>query len=213
MESPTFTDYVTLMHTLFDRFTKAQTTPPKPGRPYDFQTKSFLIFFVRMHMRRTFAFQAQYRWLKAHPKKRNALGFQRVVHRCMISRRYKALYRVVQAFIAFVGTFAQDLDPKFRSKELFWVTGRDATAYQHFLQQTENQELMRLRRTTIEPSFDLIAKLIGATDNHKQIAQQGLPNVRTLLALGVFILQLVMIINSVWGLDLHAISYCQAAWP
>ena len=38
-----------------------------------------------------------------------------------------------------------------------WVTGRYAQNYHRFLQQTENQDLIRLRRTAIEPIFDLIA--------------------------------------------------------
>ena len=52
--------------------------------------------------------------------------------------------------------------------------------------------LSRLRRTAIEPIFDLIAKLIDATDNHKQIAQKHLKNVRTYLTLAVFTLQLAI---------------------
>ncbi len=71
---------------------------------------------------------------------------------------------------------------------------------------------MRLRKTTIEPIFDLIAKLIDTTDNHKQIATQSLDNVRTYLALAVFTLQLAMIMNSVWGLPIRAIAHIKAVW-
>ena len=77
---------------------------------------------------------------------------------------------------------------------------------------TENQDLMRLRRTTIEPIFDLIAKLIDTTDNHKQIATQSLDKVRTYLALAVFTLQLAMIMNSVWGVPIRAIAHIKAVW-
>ena len=72
---------------------------------------------------------------------------------------------------------------------LKWVKGRYAKNYHRFLQQTESQDLSRLRRTAIEPIFDLIAKLIDATDNHKQIALKCLENVRTYLTLAVFTLQ------------------------
>ena len=46
MAKPIFTDYVELIHTLFDRFTQAQMTKPKRGHPLDFKDKSFLIFFL-----------------------------------------------------------------------------------------------------------------------------------------------------------------------
>ena len=327
MTKPTFTDYVELIHTLFDQFTQAQMTKPKRGHPFDFKDKSFLIFFLWMQMRHITEFSAQHRWLEQHPKHRKRLLFKRLPHRSTITRRYKALYNTLQDFIAFVGTFAQDLEEDFRSKELFedkslfkakgpvwhqkdrkadhipdklrnldqdatwsksayhgwvygyglhvtctengfprlvsvetasvsesqildekeahifkhldpysitadnaytkamrirnwaktgvvlitpalkWVKGRYAQNYHCFLQQIENQDLMRLRRTAIEPIFDLIAKLIDATDNHKQIAYKHIQNVRTYLTLAVFTLQLAMIMNSVWGLPIRTISH------
>ena len=93
-----------------------------------------------------------------------------------------------------------------------WVNGRYAQNYHKFIQNTENQDLMRLRKTTIEPIFALIAKLIDTTDNHKQINTQSLDNVRTYLALAVFTLQLAMIMNSVWGLPIRAIAHIKAVW-
>ena len=332
MAKPIFTDYVELIHTLFDRFTQAQMTKPKRGHPFDFKDKSFLIFFLWMQMRHITEFSAQHRWLENHLEHRKRLNFKRLPHRTTISRRYKALYHTLEDFIAFVGSFAQDLEPDFRSKELFedkslfkaagpvwhqkdrkaghipdklrnldqdatwsksayhgwvygyglhvtstengfprlvqvktasisesqviqekeahifkyldpysvvadnaytkamrirnwakdgvvlvtpalkWVKGRYAKNYHRFLQQTENQDLSRLRRTAIEPIFDLIAKLTDATDNHKQIAMQTLDNVRTYLTLAVFTLQLAMIMNSVWGLPIRAISHIKAVW-
>lgn len=332
MSKPTFTDYVELIHTLFDQFTQAQITQPKRGYPFDFEDKSFLIFFLWMQMHHTTQFSAQHRWLELHPEHRKRLSFKRLPHRTTISRRYKALYHPLQDFIAFVGTFAQDLELCFRSKELFedkslfkakgpvwhqkdrkkdhipdklrnldrdatwcksayhgwvygyglsvtctengfprlvsvetasvpeshvlnkketrifkyldpysvvaddaytkalrirqwakkgrvlitpavkWVKGRYAKNYHRFLQRPENQDLSQLRKTAIEPIFDLIAKLIDATDNHKQIAQKHLNNVRTYLALAVFTLQLAMIMNSVWGIPIRNISHIKAVW-
>ena len=119
MAKPIFTDYVELIHTLFDKFTQARKTKPKPGHPFDFKDKSFLIFFVWMHMRHITEFKAQHRWLKQHPEHRKYLKFKRLPHRTTISRRYKALYDTLEDFIAFVGNFVQDLEPDFRSKELF----------------------------------------------------------------------------------------------
>ena len=330
MAKPTFTDYVELIHTLFDQFTQAQTTTPKRGHPFDFKNKSFLIFFTWMQVRHITEFRAQHRWLNNHPEHQKRLEFKRIPVRTTISRRYKALYSTLQDFIAFLGTFAEDLDPSFRCKELYedkslfkaqgpvwhqkdrkadhvpeklrkldpdatwcksayhgwvygyglhvtctengfprlvqvetasvsesqvldekeahilkhldpysvmaddaytkamrirnwakagvvlicpalkWRKGRYAENYHHFLQYQENKDLIRSRRTAIEPIFDLIAKLIGATDNHKQMAMHSLQNVRTYLALAVFTLQLAMIMNSVWSLPIRAISHIKA---
>ena len=70
-------------------------------------------------MRHTTEFSAQHRWLENHAEHCQYLLFKRLPHRTTISRRYKALYHTLQDFIAFVGTFAQDLELDFRSKELF----------------------------------------------------------------------------------------------
>ena len=332
MSKPRFTDYVELIHTLFDKFTQGQTPKSKRGHPFDFKDQSFLIFFLWMQMHHITEFSAQHRWLQQHCEHRKYLNFKRLPHRSTVSRRYKALYDTLQDFIAFVGSFAQDLEPDFRSKELFedkslfkargpvwhqkdrkaghipdklrnldqdatwcksayhgwvygyglhvtctengfprlvrvetasvsesqvlgekeshifkaldpysivadnaytqamrirnwakagvvlitpaikWVKGHYAKNYHRFLQNTENQDLMRLCKTTIEPIFDLIAKLIDATHNHKQIAKQSLDNVRTYLALAVFTLQLAMIMNSVWGLPIRTISHIKTVW-
>ena len=93
------------------------------------------------------------------------------------------------------------------SPAIKWTKGRYAQAYHRFIQQTEQQELLTTRRTAIEPIFDLIAKLIGATDNHKQLAIQGVQNVRTHLALAAFALQVAMIANSIWEMPLRNISH------
>ena len=93
------------------------------------------------------------------------------------------------------------------SPAIKWTQGRYAQAYHRFLQQTEQQELLRTRRTAIEPIFDLMAKLIDATDNHKQLSIQGVQNVQTHLALAAFALQVAMIANSIWGMPLRTISH------
>jgi len=272
-------------------------------------------------------FKAQHRWLKTHPHYQQILGFETIPDRTTLSRRYKALYTIVQELVAFVGQDVQDLEAGFGNENLYedkslfkaagpvwhqrdrkanrvperlrrldkdaswsksayhgwvygyglhltcsqvgfpklvqvetgsvsesqvidekeatildvirpntltadnsytkamrirrwakagvalispavkWTQGRYAQAYHRFIQQIENQELMKIRRTAIEPIFDLMAKLIGATDNHKQLAIQGLQNVRTYLALTVFALQVAMIANSTWGMPLRTISH------
>jgi hypothetical protein len=59
--------------------------------------------------------------------------------------------------------------------------------------------------------FDLLAKVLGTTGQHKQLAVQRLGNVRTCVALATLIVQLSMIVNSMWGLPLRNISTMMAA--
>jgi hypothetical protein len=68
------------------------------------------------------------------------------------------------------------------------------------------------RKTTIEPLFDLIAKVLGTNGNQKQLSIQGLSNVRTCLTLATLAVQIAMIANSIWGLALRNISTITAAF-
>lgn len=95
---------------------------------------------------------------------------------------------------------------------LRWVHGRYAKAYHRFLQQPEVKACLRRRKTSVEPLFDMIAKVVGATDNHKQLKIQRLVNVRTCLIMGTLSVQIAMIVNSIWGLPLRNISHMMAAF-
>ncbi len=95
---------------------------------------------------------------------------------------------------------------------LRWVNGRYATAYHQFLTEPEIQHLFKKRKTSVEPLFDLIAKVIGATGLQKQLLIQKLVNVRTALALGTLTVQISMIMNSILGLPLREISAIKAAF-
>jgi hypothetical protein len=95
---------------------------------------------------------------------------------------------------------------------LRWVEGRYAQAYHRFLAEADIQERFKRRKTSVEPLFDLIAKVIGATRQHKQLPMQKLVNVRTVLALATLTVQISMIMNSIWGLPLREISTIKAAF-
>jgi hypothetical protein len=95
---------------------------------------------------------------------------------------------------------------------LRWVKGRYAQAYHRFLAEADIQERFKKRKTSVEPLFDLIAKVIGATKQHKQLPMQKLVNVRTVLALGTLTVQISMIMNSILGLPLREISTIKAAF-
>lgn len=92
-----------------------------------------------------------------------------------------------------------------------WTKGRYAKAYHAYLKQPANLLRFRKRRTTIEPLFDLIAKVLGTTAKQKQLPLQHLDNVRTCLALATFSVQIAMIVNTIWGLPLRNISTISAA--
>jgi len=333
MGKPMFTDYVTLIFNLFERFAQERGSEKDWfSERYDYEHKTLIVFFVMMQYRRIFKFKAQWRWLKAHPTEREQLGFERVPDRTTLSRRYKALYAILQEFIAFVGQYAEHLDERFASRDLFedkslfkaqgpvwhqsdrkagripdklrgldtdatwsksgyhgwvygysvhltcshaafpklalietgafsekraldtkehslldhlqpdtltgdngytkalrirhwarqgvalltpalrWVKGRYALAYHHYIEQPDNAALLHVRQTAIEPFFDLLSQVVGATDNHKQLPVQRLVNVRTCLALGILIIQVAMIANSVWNLPLRSISHIGVAF-
>jgi hypothetical protein len=331
MVKPTLADYVRLLYTLFDQFVQ-QTAQAHWGHPFVYQHKVMIVFFVIMQFKRLFQFETQHTWLEAHPDQRQDLGFEVTPHRTTLSRRYKALYRLLQDFIAFLGQYAEELASAFNRENLYedkslfkaqgpvwhqsdrearripdglrhldteatwsksayhgwvygyglhltchhaglpelvqvetasvsesqvldekaaqilqdlqpatltadnsytqatrlrqwakqevalltpalkWVKGHHAQAYHRFIAQPENAELLQDRRTAIEPVFDLIAKALGATDNHKQLPIQGLANVRTGLTLATLTVQVAMIVNSIWGLPLHNISAMMAAF-
>lgn len=64
----------------------------------------------------------------------------------------------------------------------------------------------------MEPLFDLTSKVLGTTDNQKQLPIKELANVRTFLTLGVLTVQIAMIANSIWGLPLRDISHMTAVF-
>jgi DDE family transposase len=119
MVTPTFADYVQLLFTLFERFLQEQSARHQRGHPFVYQHQTLLVFFLLMQQRRIFRFKAMRRWLLQHPEDRQHLGLEDVPNRTTLSRRYKALYPVVQDFIAFIGQYAETLDPRFDSRDLY----------------------------------------------------------------------------------------------
>jgi hypothetical protein len=119
MITPTFADYVQLLCTLFERFMQQPAAQAHRGHPFVYRHKALIVFFLVMQQRHIFRFQAQQRWLKQHPEQCSRLGLDAVPHRTTLSRRYKALYPIVQDFITFLGRDADALDPRLDSQHLF----------------------------------------------------------------------------------------------
>jgi hypothetical protein len=93
-----------------------------------------------------------------------------------------------------------------------WVRGRFAQAYHRFIRLPDVAPHLKNRRTSVEPLFDLVAKVIGANTNQKQLSVQRLDNVRTCLALATLSVQISMIANSIWGLPHRNISQMATAF-
>ena len=111
MARPAFANYVDLIFTLFALFLQQQPVRPHRGHPFEYPHSTFIVFFAIMQLRRITRFKAQHRWRLTHPDGGQVIGFDRVPHRTTLSRRYKRLYPVLQDFIAFLGQYAEDLDP------------------------------------------------------------------------------------------------------
>lgn len=92
-----------------------------------------------------------------------------------------------------------------------WTDSRYARAYHRFIKRPENQKRLHRRRTSVEPAFDLVTRLLQRQHDRKHLPVQSLVNVRTCLSLAVFSLQLAMIVNSIWDLPHRCISHLIAA--
>jgi hypothetical protein len=331
MPKPTFDDYVKIIFHLFDQFEQEQRERHR-GRPVIYKDKILIVFFIIMQFKRLYKFKAQQRWLENHPDQRAEIGLATVPHRTTLSRRYKALYQVIQEFVAFLGELGVEFDLAFASQHLYedkslfkalgpvwhqsdrqagrvptglrnldqeatwsksgyhgwvygyglhitcnlaafpllvqvetgavaektvidqkeahiietiepatlsgdnsyaqatrirrwakkgvallspafkWKNSRYAQAYHRFIKAPVQAELLKKRRTTVEPLFDLIAKAIGTIAQQKQLPLQGLKNVRTCLALGTLTVQIAMLVNSLWALPLRNISNMHAVF-
>ena len=330
---PTFNDYVALIYNRFEAFAQSSDEVVKLGKPYTYQNQNMIVFFMWMQFKKIYKFKTGWRWLKQHPDSLPVLGWESIPDRSTISRRYKALYAVVQAFSAFLGQDSEPLGAEMSTKHLNedqslfkaegsvwhqsdrkegripeklrnldtdatwkksayhgwvygygihltstqagfpvlmevetasfsekeaierkeetllkqikpdtlcgddaytkamrirnwvkqavilvtpalrWRNGKYAKAYRQFIKtQTDIVQILKKRKTAIEPIFDLIAQLLGTSGKQKQIFRQGRKNVRTHLGLGVLSLQIAMIANSIWNLPFRTISHIKGVF-
>jgi len=93
-----------------------------------------------------------------------------------------------------------------------WVNGRFAVAYHRLIKQPFFAGRLKRRRTSVEPLFDLIAKVLGTTGRQKQLPVQRLDHVKTCLALATLSVQIVMISNNIWGLPPRNVSDIHSAF-
>lgn len=331
MQAPSMHDYVSAYFTLYERFEQEQSEQASHrGHPFDYETKSLIAFFTIMMVHRITGFKTQWHWLMRHPEEARLLGFEKIPVRTTLSRRFKALYPILQAFIAYLGQWAEALGPDFDSRVLVedaslfkahgpvwhqsdrkigripeklrnldqdatwgksayhgwvygynlhlscnrsgfpklaqvetasvdesivleqkkqalfhlcpqavvgdnayfkatrvrqwasqgvvlispataWKKGKYALAYHNFLKRKPIRTWLKCRKTAIEPIFDLLSKVLGTINNHKQLPIQRLTTVRSFLALAVLSVQISMIINNAFILQPREISSLLAA--
>lgn len=119
MLTPSFADNVRILKRLFGLWQESMGASKKNGHPFIFEHIDMIIFFVIMTLRRIHRFKSMQRWLQEHPEIAGMFLWKKIPHRTTLSRRYKALYPVVQDFIRFLGKWAEYLGGEFRRTELF----------------------------------------------------------------------------------------------
>ncbi|MGJ3238034.1 MAG: hypothetical protein ACFE0Q_04950 [Anaerolineae bacterium] len=71
-----------------------------------------------MQFKKIYQFKAQWRWLSQYPAELRILNWTEVPHRTTLSRRYKALYDMIQVFSAFLGQDSDALGQEMSTKHL-----------------------------------------------------------------------------------------------
>lgn len=71
-----------------------------------------------MQFKKLYKFKAQWHWLKQHPVSLAVFGWESIPHRTTISRRYKALYEVIQGLSRFLGQDSEPLGSEMSTQHL-----------------------------------------------------------------------------------------------
>jgi len=119
MSKPTLDDYMRFIFTEFEQFEQNPGPYWKKGSYVKADEKSLLVFFMTMQFRRIYQFKTQHRWLVDHPQQQSQMKLQQVPGRTTLSGRYKDLYETIQAFMAFLGQRALEIDVTFDNQHLY----------------------------------------------------------------------------------------------
>ena len=77
---------------------------------------------------------------------------------------------------------------------------------------TQVQTGQAVRKTAIEPVFDLLGKLLSITGAHKPLPIRRMPYVSTFLGIGILLLQLAMLMNVRCGLPTRNITHIKTVF-
>jgi hypothetical protein len=96
------------------------------------------------------------------------------------------------------------------------VTGAKSDTALGYLEAIETTEPLnrcqKQRKTAIEPVFGLLIEVSATDANHKQLPISRIDNVRPFLMLTVILLQLAMIVNSIYHLPVRNVSWLMTAF-
>ena len=73
-------------------------------------------------------------------------------------------------------------------------------------------EMKASRKTAIEPTLDLLSKLLATTGQQKPLPIRGIASVSTFLGLGVLLLQLAMLMNLRWELPTRKVTHIKTVF-
>lgn len=116
---PTFNDYVALIYNRCEAFIQASSTVSQVGHPLVYQQQSMIVFFMWMQFKHIFPFKRQWRWLNAHPEALFVLGWTHVPDRSTLSRRYQALYPLLENLVQFLGQSSSGLGDDLKTDHLY----------------------------------------------------------------------------------------------
>ena len=326
--------YITFLFQRLEEFEALPNAnqPHRPGRPKVYPDRSLIVFFAIMGIKGVNSFKAHRRLLFANPFWVARLKLHPMPSRVTLSRRYKQLAPKIEAFVAYLGTWAMPLfNPEtpmevvYEDKTLYkakgsvwhqtdrrenyipegvraldtdaswskskyrgWVYGYGlhltttangfpllASAYtasvsekaaldqktdallgrnigyviadagyvdmgrvkallahglflvtpvpgakrdetMAYLSAIESSETLvayqNQRKTAIEPVFALLSELSSTDKNQKQLPVSGIKNVRSFLMLSVMVLQVAMIVNSIFNRPLRNVSLMIASF-
>ena len=115
---PTFNDYVALIYNRFEAFVQSSSATMKLDKSYTYQNQSLIVFFMWMQFKHIYEFKTQWRWLQQHQESLAVLNWVSVPDRSTLSRRYKELDDIIQAFSAFLGQTSEPLGDEMSTRHL-----------------------------------------------------------------------------------------------
>ena len=140
-------------------------------------------------------------------------------HKVLDKKQHRLLAKGIKCLIADAGYRDKKRTAALAKKQVMLMTPdicfeqaatmfrpRDAMAIALF------NEAKAARKTAIEPTFDLLSKLLATTGQHKPIPVRGLAAVSTFLGLGVLLLQLTMLVNIKWQLPTRNVTHIKAVF-
>ena len=89
------------------------------------------------------------------------------------------------------------------------ITDAKATEKVAYLQAIETSPQLQTyqqRKTAIEPIFSLLSELTGTNNNQKQLPISRIENVKSFLLLAIVLLQIAMLVNSIWNRPRREVS-------